>query len=97
MVCAFKQGFPEQHILAEKVSETTLLNFWEVQKLMNNQGLSSAIIVLDPLHRLRSLILANSIGLRASYSVTPYTRYRSWKTKFHFYSEKFTLSFISIN
>lgn len=83
-IYAFKQGVPRQHILAEKVSETTLQNFQEVQKLMNNQGLSSAIIVSDPLHLRRSLMLSNSIGLKAGSSATPYTRYRSWKTKLPF-------------
>ena len=48
---------------------------------MRRHGLQSALIVSDPLHMQRAMLLARDIGIRAHAAPTPTSRYRSWKSK----------------
>lgn len=81
---AAAQGISPGDLLVEKTSETTPQNLLEAQKLMTAAGLGTTVIVSDPLHLYRSSLIAHSLGMDASSSATPTTRYRSWRTKLPF-------------
>ncbi len=83
-VSATKNGVPPSDILFEGTSKTTLQNLKEAKKLMDKNGLHSALIVSDPLHLRRSMMIAEWIGLNAKAAATPYSRYKTWKTRFPF-------------
>jgi uncharacterized SAM-binding protein YcdF (DUF218 family) len=51
---------------------------------MQKHGLKSAIIVSDPLHMKRAMMMAEDLGIEAASSPTPTTRYRSLQTKLGF-------------
>ena len=83
-IYANNKGIPKDKIFFEQQSKTTPQNLIEAQKVMVKKYLNSAIIVSDPLHLPRSLKIAHWLGIKAGTSATPYSRYRSWKTKLPF-------------
>lgn len=54
------------------------------KELMDRCSYSTAIIVSDPLHMKRSMLIAEDCGIAAYSSPTPTTRYQSMKSKFPF-------------
>ena len=83
-IYAQAHGIDESSIHIEKVSQTTRENLIEAKKLMDDQNFRSAIIVSDPLHLKRASMMAKDLGITATTSPTPTSRYRSFKTKFGF-------------
>jgi uncharacterized SAM-binding protein YcdF (DUF218 family) len=81
---ATQQGIPASDILFEDRSRTTQQNLSEAAFVMIKHGLKSAIIVSDPLHMKRAMMMADDLGIEAFSSPTPTTRYRSFQTKFGF-------------
>lgn len=81
---AINQGVPAADILIEERSRTTQQNMSEAASLMRKHGLKSAIIVSDPLHMKRASKMANDLGIAATSSPTPTTRYRSIQARFSF-------------
>ncbi len=81
---AVRAGVPEDAILIETVSRNTRGNLGEAVQLMRARGLSTAIVVSDPLHMSRALRICDDIGLRCLGSPTPTTRYRSFATRWRF-------------
>ncbi|QIF05508.1 YdcF family protein [Roseimicrobium sp. ORNL1] len=73
-----QHGVPAISILLEEKSRTTRQNLEEALKVMNAHGLQSAIIVSDPLHMKRALMMAEDLGIQASSSPTPTSMYRSF-------------------
>jgi uncharacterized SAM-binding protein YcdF (DUF218 family) len=51
---------------------------------LTRNGLKSAIIVSDPLHMKRAMMMADGLGIDAVPSPTATTRYQSFQTKFGF-------------
>lgn len=78
------QGISEEDILMEEESAITQENLENAQKLMVQQGYQSAVIVSDPLHMRRAMLLAEDLGIEAYSSPTETTMYRSLKTKIPF-------------
>ena len=78
---AITQGVPVEHILIETESYNSCLNLIEAKRIMDENDLSQALIVSDPLHMRRTMWLAESIGLEASSSPTPTSRYQSFDRK----------------
>jgi uncharacterized SAM-binding protein YcdF (DUF218 family) len=75
-------GIPETDILTEIESQTTRGNLLQAQKLVITKGLTSTLVVSDPLHSKRAMMMAEDIGLVAvKASATPTTRYQSVQTK----------------
>lgn len=62
---ALQAGVPGERILTESVSTITAENLSEACGLMRRHGLQSALIVSDPLHMQRAMLLARDIGIRA--------------------------------
>lgn len=74
-------GVPAQDIATETRSRTTHGNLYEARRIIRARRLRSAVIVSDPLHLKRALKMGRDLGIQASGSPTPTTRYRTWRTK----------------
>lgn len=84
MCYAVEQGVPETAILLEESSTITQENIANAKSIMDEHGLKNALLVSDPLHMKRSMLMARDYGVEAYSSPTPTTRYRTWKTKLPF-------------
>ena len=71
-------------MLFEEISRTTQQNLSEALAVMRKNGLKSAVIVSDPLHMRRAMWMAHDLGIKASSSPTPSSRYRSTTTRASF-------------
>jgi uncharacterized SAM-binding protein YcdF (DUF218 family) len=78
---AMGQGVPPSDILTENTSRTTFGNLQEAQRVMKEHHLNSAIIVSDPYHMKRALLMCDALGIESVSSPTPSTRYISLRTK----------------
>jgi uncharacterized SAM-binding protein YcdF (DUF218 family) len=81
---AMEHGIPETGILTETASRTTHQNLENALEVAQSYQLSKFLIVSDPLHLGRALMMAQDLGMEAYPSPTPTTRYRSLKTKMGF-------------
>jgi len=81
---ALTQGVPAYDILIEDQSNITQANLANAKQLMILNKISSAILVSDPLHMKRAMMIGNNLGLTLYSSPTPTTRYISWREKFPF-------------
>ena len=77
-------GIPKEAILLEEQSTITQENLEFSKEIMEAHDLSTAIIVSDPLHMKRSMMMAKDYEIEAFSSPTPTTRYQTWKTKLPF-------------
>jgi uncharacterized SAM-binding protein YcdF (DUF218 family) len=84
MSVATQRGISADDIYTEEKSRTTQRNMAEAAALMKTHNLKSAIIVSDPLHMKRAMMMADDFGIQAVSSPTPTTRYRSLRTKLGF-------------
>lgn len=73
------QGVPAEAILLETRSHTTRENLAFAQPILAQHGLSSVLLVSDPLHMRRAVALARRLGIDAAPSPTPTTRYTGWR------------------
>lgn len=78
------QAVPEEMILLEDRSTITEENLEFAKSIMDDKGLQTAIIVSDPLHMKRAMLMAKDYGLEAVSSPTPTTMYKSFQTKVPF-------------
>ena len=81
---AIKKGVSEQVILIEEKSTITEENLEHAKAIMDEHSLDTAIIVSDPLHMKRAMLMASDYGIDACSSPTPTTMYRSAKTQIPF-------------
>ncbi len=81
---ALASGIPARAISIESVSHTTFENLTASKQIMHDRGLTTAILVSDPLHLRRSCDLAWGLGIVATPSGTPSTRYVSVTTQLPF-------------
>ena len=81
---AIKKGVPEQVIFIEEQSTITEENLEHAKVIMDEHSLDTAIIVSDPLHMKRAMLMASDYGIDACSSPTPTTMYRSAKTQIPF-------------
>lgn len=81
---AISRGVPEADILTEDMSAITQENLKNTKMIMDDNGYSTAIIVSDPLHMKRSMLLAKDAGIDAYSSPTPTSKYVSLKTQIPF-------------
>lgn len=78
------QGIPEEAILMEETSSITQENLENAKVIMEENGMENAIIVSDPLHMKRAMLLAKDAGIEGYSSPTETTMYRSLETKVPF-------------
>lgn len=81
---AIEQGIPESVILLEEQSTITQENIENAKKIMDDNCYNTAIIVSDPLHMKRAMLMADDYGIKAYSSPTPTSRYISLKSKLSF-------------
>lgn len=81
---SIRQGVAAVDILTETQSRTTYQNLYYAKKVAQNQSLNQFLIVSDPLHMKRSMLMAKDLGLIAYPSPTPTTRYTSLRSQFPF-------------
>lgn len=81
---AVAHGVPQADVLVEDTSTITQENLENAKVMMDAQGLRTALIVSDPLHMRRSMLLARDAGLIAYSSPTTFSRYTTWRTKLPF-------------
>lgn len=81
---AISQGIPEADILTEDMSTITQENLYNSKLIMEKLKLDTAIIVSDPLHMRRAMLLAKDAGIKAYSSPTATSRYKSLRTKIPF-------------
>lgn len=77
-------GMPEADILLEERSTITQENLLYTKELMEEAGYETAVVVSDPLHMKRAMLLAKDAGMEAYSSPTPTSRYKSFHTKAKF-------------
>jgi uncharacterized SAM-binding protein YcdF (DUF218 family) len=85
---AKQQGIPPTAMLIEETSRTTQQNLAQARDLMAEHKLRSAIIVSDPLHMKRAVLMAQDLKTNAVSSPTPTSMYRTWKTQSGFLLRK---------
>lgn len=81
---AIQRGVPAIAIRTETISRTTQQNLAEARKIMRSQGLHSAVIVSDPLHLRRAVMMADDLGIKSFPSATQTSRYQSLKSNLGF-------------
>ncbi len=75
---------PEDNILLEEQSVITQENVEYARVIMEENDLSTALLVSDPLHMKRSMLLAKDAGITCFTSPTRTSCYQTWKTKIPF-------------
>lgn len=81
---AIEHGIVPGNILVETFSKSTEQNLCYAKQLVVAHHLTALIIVSDPLHMKRAMLIAEDIGLKAYSSPTPTTRYKSFTTRIGF-------------
>ena len=79
-----EQGVPRDAILLEEDSTITEENLKNAAEIMSREGLRTALIVSDPLHMKRAMMMAKDAGINAFSSPTTTSRYQSFGTKVRF-------------
>jgi uncharacterized SAM-binding protein YcdF (DUF218 family) len=74
---AIEQGIPQADILVETASHTTRENLYYAQRVAARHQLRTFLLVSDPLHMKRAMLIAEDLGIKAFPSPTPTTMYRS--------------------
>ncbi|OWY39070.1 multidrug MFS transporter [Xenophilus sp. AP218F] len=77
---AAKQGVPMRVMLAETESRTTWENLSNARDLGNQFGIRTFLLVSDPLHMRRAVLMASDLGLRAYPAPTQSSRFRTWSS-----------------
>ncbi len=81
---AIARGVPADAIAVETTSWTTRGNAEGAVEILRAVGVSRVVVVSDALHLRRAVLMFEDLGMRACSSPTPYTRYRSWRTRWPF-------------
>ncbi|HXS00141.1 MAG TPA: YdcF family protein [Pyrinomonadaceae bacterium] len=78
---AIQSGVPAQDILIEEKSHTTYENILYAKQVADSEHIKRVLIVSDPLHMKRAVLMAQDVGLIAEPSPTPSTRYQGLKSR----------------
>ncbi|HEY9625509.1 MAG TPA: YdcF family protein [Crinalium sp.] len=78
---AIARGVSTNDTWCETTSRITWENLQGAKQIIDNQHLNRVLIVSDPLHMRRSVVMARDLGLSAYSSPTPTTRYISVQSK----------------
>ena len=78
---ALQRGIPMADILIEEKSHTTYENILYAKQLADAHGIKKVLIVSDPLHMKRAVVMATDAGLTADPSPTPSTKYQGFKSQ----------------
>lgn len=81
---ALENGVEERDIFIETKSQITEQNIYYAKQIAEQNELKTFIIVSDPLHMKRAMLMAKDYDLIAFPSPTPTTQYKTWKSKLKF-------------
>jgi len=81
---AIKNGVKASDIFIEQKSKITYENLIEAKKILKQENFDSALVISDPLHMKRAMVMAKQLGLNAQPSPTQTSRYKTWTTKSSF-------------
>ena len=81
---AMTQQVKATDILIETQSRTTHQNLKNALEVASANQLNKFLIVSDPLHMKRAVLMAKDLGMDAYPSPTPTTRYRSFRSQIEF-------------
>lgn len=81
---ALEQGVPDTAILMEETSTITQENIFQAKQIADQVQVRTVLVVSDPLHMKRAMLMAHDAGIEAYSSPTRTTRYQTWKTKLPF-------------
>lgn len=86
-IYASKNGIPMKNIYIEEKSTITYTNLKYAKEIMNREGFNSVLLISDPIHMKRSILLSESNGINCYPSPTQTSMYKSnsSKLKFLFY------------
>lgn len=84
MLYVESRGVPRNNILYEEKSTITQENIQYAKQIMDEEGLLTAILVSDPLHMKRAMLMARDAGIEAFSSPTPTSKYVSLPNKMLF-------------
>ena len=73
---ALESGVRASDILIEEKSHNTYENILYAKRLADTHGIKKVLIVSDPLHMKRAMVMARDVGFVADPSPTPSTRYQ---------------------
>ena len=73
---ALESGVRASDILIEEKSHNTYENILYAKHLADTHGIKKVLIVSDPLHMKRAMVMARDVGFEADPSPTPSTRYQ---------------------
>lgn len=82
------KGILKDDILIEENSTITQENLENAKIIMDQQSFQTAIIVSDPLHMKRAMLMAKDYDIKAYSSPTPTTKYISFQKKLSFLSRE---------
>lgn len=88
---ALAMGIPETAIFIEENSHITEENMENAKRIMDAQHLQTALIVSDPLHMKRAMLMAQDYGITAYTSPTQSTMYQTTKTKLPFLAREIVM------
>jgi uncharacterized SAM-binding protein YcdF (DUF218 family) len=91
---AIAQGVDAADILTETQSRTTRQNLYYASQVATTHQLRRILIISDPLHMKRSVLMARDLGMDAYPSPTPTTRYRSFKSQMSFLARETYFYFV---
>nr|WP_295891718.1 YdcF family protein [uncultured Devosia sp.] len=78
------QGVPAAAIVLENASRTTIENLELARPILDAHQFGSVLVVSDPLHMRRAMLIAGRLGITAASSPTQTSRYQSWGTTLPF-------------
>ena len=88
---ALAMGIPETAIFIEENSHITEENMENAKRIIDAQHLQTALIVSDPLHMKRAMLMAKDYGITAYSSPTKTTMYQTAKTKLPFLAREIVM------
>ena len=77
-------GVPAEDVLLEDQSRTTIQNLAFAKPVLEQGRIGSVLVVSDPLHMRRAMMIAGRMGISAQPSPTTTSRYQSWQTTLPF-------------
>jgi len=83
---AINRGVPEEDILIEEISKTTQENIYNLIDIVDLNN--AFLLVSDPLHMKRAMLIAYDAGLTAYSSPTSTTKYQTFSTKIPFWARE---------
>lgn len=73
-------GIPADVVVQENQSRTTIENLALAAPILKAAGIRTVLIVSDPLHMRRAMLIASRVGVVAQPSPTSTSRYQTWQT-----------------